>query len=332
VPPGLSPPVRRGRGGVDRRRSVLTTIAGATAVTAVLAYVLADRQEEFGAAFGAAPLGILAAATALQLLALLSRSEAWRICVKAAGGTVGRRRLYRAASLGYLGSQLNSQLGTAARIGALRRAAPDECPRVPALIAAEVPILAIEAALAALASFTLVGPLGLPWWLPLVLLVAAVLLLAGLRKLASRWRGVLERPGGTALPARTERCHRVGPRCGRIPDRAQLAHARGRRRRGVSARRHGRPDRDGDRQPAAGRPERRRRRGRPHPRRRRCRAGGRCRRPADGDRHGRRADLCRMGRDRSLVGPRSAGRRRALPSAPRAHSPPEPRPAIGVTR
>jgi uncharacterized membrane protein YbhN (UPF0104 family) len=188
VPPGLSPPVRRGRGGVDRRRSVLTTIAGATAVTAVLAYVLADRQEEFGAAFGAAPLGILAAATALQLLALVSRSEAWRICVKAAGGTVGRRRLYRAASLGYLGSQLNSQLGTAARIGALRRAAPDECPRVPALIAAEVPILAIEAALAALASFTLVGPLGLPWWLPLVLLVAAVLLLAGLRKLASRWR------------------------------------------------------------------------------------------------------------------------------------------------
>ena len=90
----------------------------------------------------------------------MSRTEAWRVCVVAAGGTVGRRRLFRAASLGYLGSQLNSSVGTAARIAALRRAAPDESPRVPALVAAEVPILAIEAALAALTSFTLVGSAG----------------------------------------------------------------------------------------------------------------------------------------------------------------------------
>jgi uncharacterized membrane protein YbhN (UPF0104 family) len=170
------------------RRSVLTTLAGALAVTAVLAYVLADRRDEFGTALAAAPVWLLVVATALQLIALISRSESWRICVAAAGGTVGRRCLYRAASLGYLGSQLNSQVGTAARIGALRRAAPAECPRVPALIAAEVPILSIEAGLAALASFTLVGPLGLPLWLPVLLLGAAVLLVAGLRNIARRWR------------------------------------------------------------------------------------------------------------------------------------------------
>lgn len=180
VPRTLGPP--------GRRRSVLTTLAGALAVTGVLAYVVADRWPEFAAALGAAPLGILLAATALQLLALVVRTEAWRVCVAAAGGTVGRRRLFRAAGLGYLGSQLNSQIGTAARIGALRRAAPNDCPRVPALIAAEVPILTIEAVLAALASFTLVGPLGLPWWLPLAFLLAAVVLVAGLRKVANRWR------------------------------------------------------------------------------------------------------------------------------------------------
>jgi uncharacterized membrane protein YbhN (UPF0104 family) len=167
---------------------VLSTLAGALAVTAVLAYVLADRREEFGAALGAAPLWVLLVATALQLLALVSRTESWRVCVTAAGGTVGRRCLYRAASLGYVGSQLNSQIGTAARIGALRRSAPDDCPRVPALIAAEVPVLAIEAGLAALASFTLVGPLGLPWWLPLLLLGVAGLLVVGLRDVARRWR------------------------------------------------------------------------------------------------------------------------------------------------
>ena len=171
-----------------RRRSVLTTLAGALAVTAVLAYVVADSKEEFGAALRAAPVWVLLVATALQLLALVSRTESWRICVAAAGGTVSRRCLYRAASLGYVGSQLNGQIGTAARIGALRRAAPRECPRVPALIAAEVPILAIEGGLAALASFTLIGPLGLPWWLPLLLFGVAVLLMAGLRKAARRWR------------------------------------------------------------------------------------------------------------------------------------------------
>jgi uncharacterized membrane protein YbhN (UPF0104 family) len=157
-------------------------------VTAVLAFVLADRRDEFAAALGAVPIWILLAATAGQLLALVSRTEAWHVCVRAAGGTVARRCLYRAASVGYVGSQLNSQVGTAARIGALRRAAPDGCPRVPALIAAEVPILAVEGALAALASFTLVGPLGLPWWLPLVFLAAAVLVMAGLGKVARSWR------------------------------------------------------------------------------------------------------------------------------------------------
>ena len=172
----------------SRHRRVATTIAGGLVATGVLAYLLADRRDEFATALAAAPMWILVVATVLQLLALVSRSEAWRICVLAAGGTVGRRCLYRAASTGYVGSQLNSQIGTAVRIGALRRAAPDDCPRVPALIAAEVPILTIEAVLAALTSFTLVGPLGLPWWLPLVFLAVAVLLALGLRNLASRWR------------------------------------------------------------------------------------------------------------------------------------------------
>jgi hypothetical protein len=171
-----------------RRRSVLTSLACGLAVTAVLAYVIADQREEFATALGQAPVWLLLVAAALQLVALLSRTESWRICVAAAGGTVGRRCLYRAASLGYLGSQLNSQVGTAARIGALRRAAPSQCPRVPAMIAAEVPVLAMEAGLAAIASFTLVGPLGLPWWIPAVLLAVAVLLVAGLRNVAGRWR------------------------------------------------------------------------------------------------------------------------------------------------
>jgi hypothetical protein len=74
---------------------------------------------------------------------------------------------------------------------------------VPTLIAAEFPILAVEATLAALASFTLVAPLGLPWWLPVVAFALIGALSAGLRQLALRkgrelWRGlaVLRSMGG----------------------------------------------------------------------------------------------------------------------------------------
>ena len=170
------------------RKRAVTTVAGAVAAAAVLAWVLADRREEFVGALGAAPIWVLLVATLLQLVALVSRTEAWHVCVSAAGGRLGRRRLYRAASVGYVGSQLNSQLGTAARIAVLRRTAPELCPRVPAMIAAEVPILAVEAVLAAAASFTLVGPLGLPWWVPLACLAVAAALAAALGRVAGRWR------------------------------------------------------------------------------------------------------------------------------------------------
>jgi uncharacterized membrane protein YbhN (UPF0104 family) len=177
-----------------RRRRELTVLAS-VAVTAVLVAVIAGRWDQFASATTSASAWVLAVAVLLQVVALVSRSEAWHICVRAAGGTVSRRRLYRASSMGYVGSLVNGQLGPIARIAALRRSAPDESPRVPALIAAEVPILTIEATLAALTSFTLIGPLGLPWWLPLVCLAATVGVSAGLRSLAlakgrGLWKGL----------------------------------------------------------------------------------------------------------------------------------------------
>jgi hypothetical protein len=124
------------------------------------------------------------AASALQLLALLARSEAWHGCINAAGGTVDRRVLYRASGLGYVGSLLSAQVGVATRIAALRRSSPAESPGVSTLIAAEFPILAVEAMLAALTSFTLVGPLGFPWWAPILILLVVGAISQGLRRLA----------------------------------------------------------------------------------------------------------------------------------------------------
>lgn len=168
-----------------RRHRTLITVVGSLATAAVLAYILAGRRHEFTDALSEVAAGVLALTVVLQIIALISRSEAWHLTIEAAGGTVARRVLYRASSMQVLGGVINGHLGVAARIAALRRSSPEVSPQVPTLIAAEFPILAVEATLAALTSFTLVGPLGLPWWLPLVLLAVIGTASAGLRHLAA---------------------------------------------------------------------------------------------------------------------------------------------------
>jgi uncharacterized membrane protein YbhN (UPF0104 family) len=178
-----------------RRHRVVVAVTGAVVTAALLAAVLVRRREEFVTAVSSAPWWVLSITVVLHGIALLSRSEAWHLSVEAAGGRVPRRVLFRASSMQVLGSLLSGQLGAAARILALRRSSCDACPQVPTLIAAEVPILSAEVALAALTSFTLVGPLGLPWWSPLIAAAVIMVAGAGLRRLAlctgrELWRGL----------------------------------------------------------------------------------------------------------------------------------------------
>ncbi|HMJ32539.1 MAG TPA: hypothetical protein VK501_01380 [Baekduia sp.] len=178
-----------------RRHSLALTIVGSLGTLALLVFVLSGRRQQFEDALSSAAPAVLVVTVLLQIVALVSRSEAWHLSIEAAGGTVGRRVLYRASSMQVLGGVLNGQLGVAARIAALRRSSPVVSPQVPTLIAAEFPILAVEAVLAALTSFTLVAPLGLPWWLPIVALAVIGTASAGLRQLAlsegrELWRGL----------------------------------------------------------------------------------------------------------------------------------------------
>ena len=178
-----------------RRHSRGVSIAFGLAVTAALVIGLYDKRDAFAESLGAASPAVLAGAVALQLVWLVLRSEAWHVCVLAAGGTAGRRPLYRAAAIGYLGNLLNSSFGLAVRIAELRRTEPAESPRAGALVAAELPIVVIEIALAAICSFTLIGPLGIPWWTPVIALAVAAAFVAGLSGLARRkrhgfWQGL----------------------------------------------------------------------------------------------------------------------------------------------
>ncbi len=195
-------PLRR----AARRHRTALTVAATLATGAVLVLLLAGRRHEFATALSGVAPTVLIATVLLQVVALLARTEAWHRTIGAAGGTVARRVLYRASSVQVLGGVVNGHLGVAARIAALRRSSPDVAPQVPTLITAELPILAVEAALAVLTAFTLVGPLGLPWWVPLAGIPVIALAGAGLRHLALRrgrelWRGlaVLRSPRGGGL-------------------------------------------------------------------------------------------------------------------------------------
>jgi uncharacterized membrane protein YbhN (UPF0104 family) len=166
VVPGRAPRVpahfvvrtRRRLAAFAARRRTPLTVCGTLAVVGVLVIVLAGRWGKFESAAVEAPWWALAAAAALQTLSLLARTEAWNITVRAAGGTVDRRRVYRAAGIGYLGNIINGELGFAARVASLRRSAPRESPRAVVLAATEIPIVLMEITLATLFSFTLVAP------------------------------------------------------------------------------------------------------------------------------------------------------------------------------
>lgn len=138
---------------------------------------------------------MLAAAVAMQVIWLIARSEAWHVCVEASGADCGRRPLYQAAAIGYLGNLFNPSFGLAVRIAELRRTAPEHAPKAGTLVAAELPIVVIEIALAAICSFTLIAPLGVPWWAPLIALALAIGIVGGFSGVARRkrhgsWKGL----------------------------------------------------------------------------------------------------------------------------------------------
>src|SRR3954453_14260541 len=93
-----------------RARTALTA-AAVLGVTGALVVVLSGQGPAFTAALSAAPPGLLVLVAALQLGALVVRTEAWHVCIRATGARVARRRLYRAASVGYVAMLANGQLG-----------------------------------------------------------------------------------------------------------------------------------------------------------------------------------------------------------------------------
>ena len=83
----------------------------------------------------------------------------------------------------------------------------------------------------------LVGPLGVPWWVPLICFGAMAVVIGGMQRVARNrregfWNGLAVPP----RPAGAQPNHRPGDRRGRDPDRPQLAAAQLDRRRRLGVR------------------------------------------------------------------------------------------------
>ena len=169
-----------------RRHPGAVTVAGSLVVCGALVVALSGTRDEFAAALRLAPVWILAAAVLLHLVWLVARSEAWHVCVGAAGGEVSRRRLYRAASIGYLGNLFNGQFGLAVRIA---RAAPLRAPREPVPLCpgrCRAPNRRRRGHPRRSDLVHAGGAAGVPWWVPLVCFAFTAALMAGLTRARPR--------------------------------------------------------------------------------------------------------------------------------------------------
>jgi hypothetical protein len=143
-----------------------------------LAVACVLRRDALVEAAAAVPVFALLGLAGLHLVALVARSEAWRLSLAAVAGAPPPRVAIHAANAGaFVAGSLEAHAALPARVALLRRLAPLQTPHPGHVAVADVPIFLLEVAGAG-ALLALTGA----WWAP----VGAVALLVGARLAAGR--------------------------------------------------------------------------------------------------------------------------------------------------
>ena len=109
------------------------------------------RRHDLATAAAAVPPQALGALAALHLASLVARSEAWRLSLAALVGAPPSRAAIHAANAGaFVAGALEAHAALPARVALLRRLAPHHLPHPTHVAVADLPILLLEAAGAAL--------------------------------------------------------------------------------------------------------------------------------------------------------------------------------------
>jgi uncharacterized membrane protein YbhN (UPF0104 family) len=187
MPPGTgSKPTADNRRQRARTRWVIVGVTTAV-VIAFLLIIIVPRASDVGDALGKVGAERFAAIVLLGVISLICRTAAWQVAVDAAGGDLHAREAHAASSLGFTVGLLNPYLGSAVRIGVIRRITPERSPTASQLVAAESAMLVVETALVSILILCASWTLGIPVWAAAVIVIVAAAAVLGLVVLSRRW-------------------------------------------------------------------------------------------------------------------------------------------------
>ena len=148
---------------------------------------LAPYRHDIGTALDRTSAGALAGLTALSLLGLALRTEAWRVALAAADVRRPRSDLHAANAGTFLVSLANHYLGPWAKMWLLRRMEGEGATQIAQLFAVDVASTMLEAfAAAGLVVFATLE-FSLSWWLPVLVIGGSLGLLAAAVMLRRRF-------------------------------------------------------------------------------------------------------------------------------------------------
>jgi hypothetical protein len=172
-----------------RRPSLRVLLAGIISLSAMSAcgFIIADHWSGTSRAISHLPWLFIVGVVALQIVVVLLRIEAWRLCLAAAGGeSLCRRSLYGAGACAPLINVVNIQLGSATRVAILRKIRPKNTPPLTAMISAEAPCMLLELGIGAILLILAAHVIGISTWIPAALVGGVIVVLFACWKLQTR--------------------------------------------------------------------------------------------------------------------------------------------------
>jgi hypothetical protein len=162
---------------VKLRRAV-TTLAGPLIFLAVIAYVVTQHGGDIDRAVSRTSFGTLVIVILLAMVALVARSETAVACLTAMGDRPSRLDIHPASAAAFVVGTVNHYVASPARAAVLKRLDPARAPSIPQMMLVDASTYLIEGLLAAALLVVSASLLKLQWWMPVLVVLAAVSALA----------------------------------------------------------------------------------------------------------------------------------------------------------
>jgi hypothetical protein len=167
-------------------KKIIFGTAGTFAALALLVVLMGSRADDAGAALTNIPVLSLLLLVGAGVIPMLLRAEAFRVSLRAGGAHARRGDVHTASGLTFCAAEVNHYAARLVRAGSLKRLG---CRNVTLwqLLAAEIPVLLVEAFIMAVVVSVAVLFLGWPWWIMLIIPAVALAVAGVIRFVHGRW-------------------------------------------------------------------------------------------------------------------------------------------------